>query len=75
MVVGSCVVKLCDIFSDVLALWYLFVVEAEIGAEADEGGEIEDEDHEAHEERSAAALARELEISGVESCIDDCVLW
>ena len=51
------------------------MVKAEIDAEADEGSKIKDEDHEAHEERRATALARELEISGVKSHIDDGILF
>ena len=50
-----------------------FVVEAEVDAEADEGGEIEDEDREAHQEGRAMALAGELEMLGVESHDGDCV--
>ena len=51
------------------------MVEAEIDAEADESSTIEDENDEAQEEGRAAALARELEIVGVESHVDDSVLW
>lgn len=68
-------VKLCEIYFDVLVLRYPFVVEAETDAEADEGGKAEDENHDAHEERRPAAFTRELEILGVESHIDDCILW
>ena len=44
-----------------------FAVEAEIDGEADEGGEVEDEDCEAYEEGRAAALAGKLDVLGVES--------
>lgn len=44
-----------------------FVVEAEVDGEADEGGEVEDEDCEAYEEGRAAAFAGKLDVSGVES--------
>ena len=51
------------------------MVEAEIDAEADECDEIEDDDREAHEERRAATLGGQLEMMGVGSHVDDCVLW
>ena len=44
-----------------------FVIEAEVDGEADEGGEVEDEDCEAYEEGRAAALARNLDVSGIQS--------
>ena len=51
------------------------MIETEIDAEADEGSKIEAENGEAHEKSRAAALARELNILGVESHVDDLVLW
>ena len=72
--VPSVVLGLCEIVFDFLDHWHAFVVEAEIDAEANEGGKVEDEDHEAHQERGTAAFTGELEILGVESHLADCVL-
>lgn len=51
------------------------MIEPEIDAEADEGSTIKAENDEAHKERRAAALARELNILGIESHVDDSAPW
>ena len=68
VVVGSVrVVGYYEVGQGVFAPGDPFVVETEVDGEADEGGEVEDEDREAYEEGRAAALAGKLDVSGVES--------
>ena len=63
----------CEIFDDGVGSGCPFFIKAEIDAEADEGGEVEGEDHEAKEERRAASLTGELEILGVERHVEDSI--
>ena len=73
VVVSVVVLGFCEIFGDGVGFGCPFVIKAEVDAEANEGGEVEGEDHEAKEERRAASLTGELEILGVERHVEDSI--